>query len=122
MKNFLHSHSFFHSQTRFLDAHGGHYTTIVYIHYGFFLSLQSNSRKNYSLLLNVESSRFLLALNSLVFFGGVTSGVVGGGVVNGVVNGVVATGGSLCYYTSANQQSQERKRWEDKTKWGYDIS
>ncbi len=23
---------FFHSQTRFLDAHGGHYTTTIYIH------------------------------------------------------------------------------------------
>jgi hypothetical protein len=69
--------------------------------------LQSNSRKNYSLLLNVESSRFLLALSSLVFFASVASGVVVvvASVVGGVVSGVVATGGSLCYYTFANQQS-----------------
>jgi hypothetical protein len=62
--------------------------------------LQSNSRKNYSLLLNVENSRFLLALSSLVFFAGVASGVVvivvASVVVGGVVSGVVATGGSLC--------------------------
>ncbi len=79
-------------------------------------------------MLNVESSRFLLALSSLVFFIGVASGVVvvvivvASVVVGGVVSGVVATGGSLCCYTSTNQQSQEHRRWEDENKWGYDIS
>jgi hypothetical protein len=37
--------SFFHSQTGFLDAHGGYYMAIVYIHYLFFPSFQFNSRK-----------------------------------------------------------------------------
>jgi len=76
MKSFLHSQSLFHNQTRFLNAHGDHYMTIVYIHYAFFLSLQSNFRKNYYLLLNVETNIFLLALNFLVSFASVASGVV----------------------------------------------
>jgi hypothetical protein len=33
------------SQTGFLDAHGGYYMAIVYIHYVFNLSFQFNSRK-----------------------------------------------------------------------------
>ncbi len=45
-------------------------------------------------LFSVESGRFFLALTSWGFF---------------VVGVVVAVGGSLCYYTFANQQSQDRK-------------
>jgi hypothetical protein len=63
----------------------------------FFLSLQLNSRKT-TLLFNVESGKFFLALSSWVSFAGVV---------------VPAIGGSLCCYTSANQQSRDQKSWEE---------
>jgi hypothetical protein len=37
--------SFLHSQIGFLDAHGGHYTTTVYIHHIFFPYFQFNPIK-----------------------------------------------------------------------------
>jgi hypothetical protein len=48
----------------FLDAQGGYYTTIVYIHLHSFFAIQFNSRKTLLLLLNVESNKILLLLNS----------------------------------------------------------
>jgi hypothetical protein len=38
--------SFLHSWTGFLDAHGGYYTTTVYIHHIFFPFFQFNFIKN----------------------------------------------------------------------------
>jgi len=55
----------------------------ICIHYIFFPSLQSNSIKNYSLSLNVESDKFFLTLSSWVSF---TIGVV---VVIGVIGVVI---------------------------------
>jgi hypothetical protein len=34
--------SFFNSQTKFLDVHGGYYTATIYIHYIFFPSFRFN--------------------------------------------------------------------------------
>ncbi len=48
----------------FLDAHGGYYTATVYIHLHSFFAIQFNSRKTLLLLLNVESNKILLMLNS----------------------------------------------------------
>ncbi len=45
-----------------------HVIATVYIHYVFFSSFQFNFRKNYSLLLNVESDKIFLALNFWVSF------------------------------------------------------
>ncbi len=77
--------------------------------------------ENSSLLLNVESDKILLTLSSwvpsiVVSIAGVGVAAMGG--VDAVVAGVVVVGvvvrdsvvvtttkGSLCYYTSANQQS-----------------
>ncbi len=48
----------------FLDAHGSYYTATVYIHFHSFFAIQFNSRKTLLLLLNVESNKILLMLNS----------------------------------------------------------
>jgi hypothetical protein len=48
----------------FLDAHSGYYTATVYIHLHSFFAIQCNSRKTILLLLNVESNKILLMLNS----------------------------------------------------------
>jgi len=62
-------------------------------------------------LLNVENNRLFLALSSWVSF---AASVVVTGVVAIVIIVVVATiGGSLCYYTFANQQSWDRRSWEE---------
>jgi uncharacterized membrane-anchored protein len=58
-------------------------------------------------LLNVESSIIILALSSLVSF--VASVVVVDVDATGVVIVAAVVGGSLCYYTSANQQSWDRR-------------
>jgi hypothetical protein len=42
-KNSFVRENFFHSQTRFLNAHSDYYTTTVYIHYVFFPSFQFNT-------------------------------------------------------------------------------
>jgi len=75
-----------------------------------FPSFQSNSKKNSSLLFNVESNKFLLALSSWVpsigvFVVGVGVVVAGGVIVVVVGVAVVAAEGSSCYYTLANQQN-----------------
>jgi hypothetical protein len=59
-------------------------------------------------LLNVESGRFILALNSWVSFvvGVITSSVI------------VVAGGSLHCYSSANQQSQDWRSWEERNQMG----
>jgi hypothetical protein len=103
------------------DAHGGHYTTTVYIPYVFFLSLQFNSRKNTLCCLMLKVAYFFWLW---VFLGaGVGVGIaVGAGVAScivvgvgvGVPTGVPATrrsanvttpGRSLRCYTSANQEN-----------------
>ncbi len=50
----------------FLDAHGGYYTAIVYIHVHSFFAIQFNSRKTPLYVLHVESHKFLLLVNSRV--------------------------------------------------------
>jgi hypothetical protein len=48
----------------FLDAHSGYYMAIIYIHLHSFFAIQLNSRRTLLLLLNVESNKILLMLNS----------------------------------------------------------
>ncbi len=48
----------------FLDVHGDYYMATVYIHLHSFFAIQFNSRKTLLLLLNVESNKILLLLNS----------------------------------------------------------
>ncbi len=48
----------------FLDAHSGYYMATVYIHLHSFFAIQFYSRKTLLLLLNVESNKILLMLNS----------------------------------------------------------
>jgi O-antigen/teichoic acid export membrane protein len=62
----------------------------------FIPSFQFNSKKNYSLLFNVEINIFFLALSFLIASG------VADGVATSVAGGGVVVGGSLCYYTSPN--------------------
>ncbi len=62
---FLCQESFLHNQIGFLDAHGDHYTTTIYIHYMFFFLCNSILEKFYYLLFHVESGRFLVLLEFL---------------------------------------------------------
>ncbi len=48
----------------FLDAHGGYYMATVYKQLHSFFAILFNSRKTLPLLLNVESNKILLMLNS----------------------------------------------------------
>ncbi len=48
----------------FLDAHGGDYTAIIYVHLHSFFAIQFNSRKTPLSVLHVESHIFLLLVSS----------------------------------------------------------
>jgi hypothetical protein len=86
----------------FLDAHGGYYTAIIYIHLHYFFAIHFNSRKTIVSVLHVESHKFLeLLLLLLMLLLPEPEGV-----------GVTTTRGSLrwywrvlAYYIPANQQS-----------------
>jgi hypothetical protein len=62
-------------------------------------------------LFNVESNKFLLA-------GGIVVGVLGGAVTISVVT----AGGSLCYYTSPNQEELGMKELGRTRPKGSDVS
>ncbi len=61
----------------FLDAHSGHYTATVYIHFHSFFAIQFNSRKTTLFVLHVESHKFLLLVSSWVIVGATVAGVGG---------------------------------------------
>ncbi len=87
--------------------HDHHFHTIRFLS---FFAIQF--QKNYSLLLNVESDKFFLALSSWVSF--VVADVVVGVIIVGVVVVAIAiVGKNLCYYTSTNIQSQDQNNWEE---------
>jgi len=87
---FLCHESFLHNKLGFLDAHGSHCTTTVYIHLIFFFLCNSILEKLHFMLLHVESRRFLLLVSSWVI-------VVIASVVNVTTTSVINAEGCWCY-------------------------
>ncbi len=63
----------------FLDAHGGYYTTTIYIHVHSFFAIQFNFRKTPLFVLHVESHKFLLLVSSWIIV--IVATTVAGGCV-----------------------------------------